>query len=246
MSGTSPTIRTRAIRITAYASILLLSIFLIALLQVSTLGQWIEQPTYDLRFRFRGPLPALGDIPITILAVDEPTLANIPDPLLLWHRHFARVVGGLAKAGAGVIGIDFIFSDITRFDPDGQQALSQALLEAGSQSVPVVLAYRVVESGVEQPPEAVRFAAVAMGHPLAFINLTSDSDDFVRRQKIEAAADGGQVEPSFALAIADAFAKKNNRTRKSVPGGSTLFINYRGPEHFEVTSFYAALKAAEN
>src|SRR5262249_37010655 len=140
----------------------------------------------------------------------------------------------------------FIFSDITRFDPDGQQALSQALLEAGSQSVPVVLAYRVMGSGVEQPPEAVRFAAVAMGHPLAFINLTSDSDDFVRQQKIEAMADSGQVEPSFALAIADAFAKKNNRTRKPVPSGSTLFINYRGPEHFEVTSFYTALKAAES
>ena len=245
MSEAGPRIRIRAIRLAAYGSILLVSVFLTALLQASTLGQWIEQRTYDLRFRFRGPLPALADIPITILAVDEPTLANIPDPFLLWHRHFAQVIRGLTNAGASVIGIDFVFSDITRFDPEGQQALSQALLEAGSQSVPVVLAYRVVESGVEQPPEAVRFAAVAMGHPLAFINLTSDSDDFVRRQKIEATAEGGQVEPSFALAIADAFAAKNNRTRKSVPSGSTLFINYRGPEHFDVTSFYGAIKAAE-
>jgi adenylate cyclase len=239
-------IRRRAIRLGAYGAIVLVSMLLAVVTQSSALGDWIEQRTYDLRFRFRGPLPALPDVPITIIAVDEQTFASIPDPLMLWHRHFARVITALADAGSGVIGVDFIFSDITRFDPDGQQALSESLLEAGGRSVPVVLAYRVTETGVEQPPEAVRLAALAIGHPLAFVNLTSDSDDFVRQQHLEAAAEGGQTEPGFALAVADAFAKKNNRIRKPVPTGSTLFINYRGPEHFELISFHSVLKAAEN
>jgi adenylate cyclase len=219
---------------------------LATLIQTSTLGGWIEQRTYDLRFRFRGPLPILLDVPITILAVDEKTLANIPDAMMLWHRHFARVISALADAGSSVIGIDFIFSDITRFDPDGQQALSQALLEAAGRSVPVVLAYRVTDTGVEQPPEAIRLPALAVGHPLAFVNLNSDSDDFVRQQRIEAPSESGQSEPSFALAIADAFSNRNKRVRKPVPTGSNLFINYRGPEHFEMTPFYSVLKAAED
>jgi adenylate cyclase len=235
----------RAIRLVAYAGIVFASMLLTVAIQSSALGGWIEQRTYDLRFRFRGPLPAVADIPITILAVDEQTLTNIPDPMLLWHRHFARVINALANADAGVVGVDFILADVTRLDPEGQQTLSQALLEAGNRSVPIVLAYRVRETGVEQPPEAVRLAALAVGHPLAFINLTSDTDDFVRRQQIEAPAEGGQVEPSFAFAIADAFAKKNNRSMKPVPTGSTLFINYRGPEHFELISFDSVLKAAE-
>lgn len=235
----------RATRLAAYAAIVFASMLLTVAIQSSRLGGWIEQRTYDLRFQFRGPLPAMPEIPITIVAVDEQTLTNIPDPMLLWHRHFARVINALANADAGAVGVDFILADVTRLDPEGQQTLSQALLEAGNKNVQVVLAYRVRETGVEQPPEAVRLAALAAGHPLAFINLTSDTDDFVRRQQIEAPAEGGQVEPSFALAIADAFAKKNNLPRKPVPTGSTLFINYRGPEHFELISFDSVLKAAE-
>jgi adenylate cyclase len=237
--------RRQAVRLAAYAAIVLASLLLAVVIESSSLGGWIEQRTYDLRFRFRGPLPSVPYVPITILAVDEQTLTNISDPMLLWHRHFARVINALAEADAGAVGIDFILADITQYDPEGQQALSAALLEAGSRSVPIVLAYRVRESGVEQPPEAVRLAALAVGHPLAFINLTSDTDDFVRRQQIEAPSEGGQTESSFALAIADAFAKKMHRTRQPVPTGSTLFINYRGPEHFELISFDSLLEAAE-
>ena len=238
-------VKRRAIRLGAYGAIVLVSMLVAILVQASSLGGWIEQRTYDLRFRFRGPLPVLPDVPITIVAVDEKTLANIPDPIMLWHRHFARVISALADADSSVIGLDFIFSDITRFDPNGQQDLSQALLEAAGRSVPVVLAYRVTETGVEQPPEAIRLPALAVGHPLAFVNLNSDSDDFVRQQRIEAAAESGQSEPSFALAVADAFANRNKRVRKPVPTGSNLFINYRGPEHFEVIPFYSVLKAAQ-
>ena len=237
--------RNHAIRLMAYVAIVLGSILITFFVQTSALGGWIEQRTYDLRFKLRGPLPTLPDIPITILAIDEQTLAKTSDPLLLWHGHFAKVIDGLTQAGAGVIGVDFILADITRFDPTGQQSLSEALLKAGARSVPVVLAYRVRQGGLEQPPEAVRLAALAVDHPLAFINLTTDSDDFVRRQEIEAWSAEGQKQPSFALAIANAFSTKYNRPRKPVPTGSTLFINYRGPEHYERISFDKALKAAE-
>jgi adenylate cyclase len=237
--------RKRAIRLMVYVAIVLGSILITFFVQMSAFGGWIEQRTYDLRFKLRGQLPALPDVPITILAVDEKTLAKISEPLLLWHSHFAKVIDALTQVGTGVIAADFILADITRFDPAGQQSLSQALLQAAARSVPVVLAYRVRQGGLEQAPEAVRLAALAVDHPLAFINLTTDSDDFVRRQEIEAWSSEGHKQPSFALAIADAFSTKYKRPRKPVPTGSTLFINYRGPEHYERISFGEALKAAE-
>ena len=46
----------------------------------------------------------------------EKSLAEIPDPLMLWQRHFAQVLDGLVEAGAGAIGVDFIFSDIGALD----------------------------------------------------------------------------------------------------------------------------------
>ena len=216
------------------------------LIQSSSLGNWVEQRTYDLRFAFRGSLPPSGLAPTTILAIDEQTLSEIPDPLMLWHRYFASVIGKLAEVGAAVVGIDFIFADISLFDPTGQQSLSQALLRAGPLGLPVVLAYRVTPYGVEQPPEAVRFAALAVGHSLAYVNLTTDSDDFVRSQEIAAPSDDS-LQPSFPLAIASAYAGKAGRTLPlDVDSQSTILVNFRGPDHFPRIPFSAAVQAAED
>ena len=214
------------------------------LIQSSSIGDFVEKRTYDLRFAFRGSLPPSPEAPTTVLAIDEETLAAIPDPLMLWHRHFAVVIEKLAQGGAAVVGIDFIFSDISRFDPVGQQLLSQALLRAGPGGLPVVLAYRITGYGTEQPPEAVRFAALAVGHSLAYVNLTTDSDDFVRSQEVAGASENG-LQPSFPLAIASAFAGKTDRAlpaEAESPG--TILVNFRGPNHFDRIPFSAAVEAA--
>ena len=214
------------------------------MIQASSIGTWIEQRTYDLRFAFRGSLPPSSEAPITILAIDEETLSEIPDPLMLWHRHFAGVIEKLAEGQAAVVGLDFIFSDISRFDPGGQQSFSQALLRAGAGGLPVVLAYRITPRGVEQPPEALRFAALAVGHSLAYINLTTDSDDFVRRQEI-AAPSGDELQSSFPLAIASAFAGQTDQTLPvDADSQPTILINFRGPNHFRTMSLSSAVDAA--
>ena len=156
------------------------SVIVAMLIQGSSLGTSVEQRTYDVRFRLRGPLPPSTEAPITILALDEETLDNIPDPLMLWHRHFAQLIESLVEARAGAIGLDFIFEDIQAFDPDGQRALTRSLLLAGQESVPIVLGYRVSGTGVHQPPAPLAFAASAVGHSFAYVNLTGDNDDFIR------------------------------------------------------------------
>jgi adenylate cyclase len=210
----------------------------------SSLGQWAELRTYDLRFKLRGPLPESEAAPISILAIDDEALAFIPEPMMLWQGVFARVLDQLTANRAAVVGVDFIFSDIAKYDPEGQQALSRALLQAGAE-VPVVLAYQVKPTGIDQPPEALRLSALAAGHVLAFVNLTTDSDDFVRRQQIRATASGRDPEPGFALAIAQAYAKKVHRIFSTPDAGdSTILINFRGPGRFRRISLAKAVQAA--
>lgn len=229
-----------------YSAIVVVGVAVGTLIQLSALGAWVEQKTYDVRFRLRGPMAPSPAAPITILAIDEGALARIPDPLMLWHRHFARMIDQLVEVGAGAIGLDFILDDVSQFDAEGQLMLSQSLLTAGMAEVPIVLAYRVTGAGVDQPPEALAFAASAVGHTLAYANLTTDSDDFVRRQELAAVAEESGTAPGFALAIAEAFSDRTggNPTPNEATAG-TILINYREPGHFRRMSFVTAMDALD-
>ncbi len=239
-----PSLNKRAASLLAWISISVAGLVFGSAVQESSIGNWVEQRTYDLRFAYRGSLPPSTEAPITLLAIDEESLVRLPAPLMLWHSYFAPVIEKLAENGAATVGVDFIFSDIINFDPDGQRALSAALLSAGTNGMPVVLAYRVGRLGVQQPPEAIRFAALAVGHTVAFANLTTDDDDFVRRQEIVARS-ADAFEPSFALAIAQAFANKTDGvTPVSDESNGAVLINFRGPEQFERVSFADAVEAA--
>lgn len=235
------------LRLIVYCILVLTCTTLAEYVGSTSLGRWAELRTYDLRFKLRGPLPFSATVPLTILAIDEEALSYLPDPLMFWDSEFALVLDQLCRHHASVIGVDFIFADISRFDPEGQRKLSEALLQAAAEDVPVVLAYQVRSAGADQPPDSIRLAALAAGHALAFANLTTDSDDFVRRQQILATEEGSQVQPGFALAVAEAFSRKSGRASpRPVPGDPTLLINFRGPDHFERISFAKAVEAARN
>ncbi len=210
----------------------------------SAIGQWLELRTYDLRFKLRGPLPQSEKAPVTLIAIDEEAFQQIPDPVMLWHGTFARAIDYLVSKNVAAIGIDFLFADIRRFDPEGERRLSASLIQAGAAGVPVVLVYRIRPDGLEQPTEAVRFAALAAGHELAYANLTTDSDDFVRRQEIFGVGDDKEPRRGLALALADAYAKKNNFQVAGITDPIVL-INYRGARHFKRISFARILRAAE-
>jgi adenylate cyclase len=211
----------------------------------SEFGKFLELKSYDLRFALRGNPSGRDNVPITILAVDQPTLSRIPDPMMLWQRYFARVIDGLVRGGASVVGIDFIFSDLTKLEPAGQQALSVSLLNAGQAAVPLVLGYKNSRTGVEQPPDAIRFAALASGHNFAFLNLTTDIDDFVRRQELASRSADGQPQLSFAAAVAGAFQDKQSKGADTPLPAEFMLINFWERGHFARESFYKALEAAE-
>lgn len=80
------------------------------------LGGWLagaltalERPGADLWHRLGAP-PA-EPAPVTLVKLDEATLARHPDePLAFWAPHFARALANARQAGARVVGIDFLFS----------------------------------------------------------------------------------------------------------------------------------------
>ena len=229
---------TRSRRALIYSSLLIATTAAAYLVGESNLGNQLELRLYDLRFRLRGAIPAASQAPVTIIAIDEDSLKQISTPLKIWHRHFARLVETLTDAEAAAIAVDFIFADVAQLDIEGQQQLSQALLHAADSGVPVVLAYEVRENGVEQPPDAIRLPALALGHAFGFINLTTDRDDFVRRQQLF----DDETQPSFALAAVRAFEQKMKAPARAQPEQIPL-INYRSPAGFPRVSFASVLDA---
>ena len=232
-----------ATRTLIFLAIVGFSLSTATLLQHSAIGQRLEQRAYDVRFPLRGPWVSSAPSPIRILAIDQTSLGKISEPLILWQQHFARVIEALHKAGARVIGLDFIINDVGTFDSEGQRALSAALLRVGLESTPVILSYMVTAGGVTQPPPPVRLAASAAGHSLAYVNLTSDSDDFVRRQELFGLGEDAKV-AGFALAVAREFSEEVRGRIDAMPASKrSILINYREPNHYSNVSFSTAIEA---
>lgn len=76
-----------------------------------TWAGWLERPEeiyYDLWHQLAGA--RFSPQHVVIVALDEPTLQEHPaEPLVCWTPHFARVIEVLRRAGAKVIGMDYLF-----------------------------------------------------------------------------------------------------------------------------------------
>ncbi len=209
------------------------------LLQRSALGQGLELRAYDLRFHLRGPQGPQVDPEIVLVTLDDESFDRIGKPLILWQGEFGRLLSGLAGAGARVAALDFLLPDVSGFDPAGQQRLVEALLTAPAQGMAVVLAYRVRGTTVDQPPWHLMMAAGEGG--FGFVNLTTDPDDFVRRQELVAAKEGGGSSPSWPLRVAEHF-----RSGPISWPETPLLINFLGRDRFRRVPFWQALEAVDS
>ncbi len=232
------------IRWAAPTAVIVLSTLTALVFQNTTTGQRLEQGFYDLRFGLRGPLPQPKNTPVTILAVDDATFDTLTKPLVFWQDYFGEVVRHLNQAGAAAVGMDFLFFDMSEWNAEGQQVLVGAVLEANQEAPRVVLGYRIAGRDVIQLPFQLTVAAGDGG--LGYVNLTTDSDDFVRRQALYAPSDEGGEAASFAAAVLQAFTGKKRIDFVSTPGSpNEMLINYRGLEVFPQVSFWRAVQAAQ-
>ncbi len=175
----------------------------------------LELKTYDLRFVLRGRLPPPPGVMLVL--IDEETEKALPEPMVLWHPHYAALFRALSQGKARAIGLDVTFAmSVSPWMPDADRELAAAFEEV-SASVPIILGHETLQSAQEGLP---LYLLARLHDAMGFANLTVDNDDFVRRQELE--TKDGQ-EKSFAARLAAAV---------NVPAPAAdkfVMIHYWGP-----------------
>lgn len=195
-----------------------------------SLFTFLELKGLDLLFTLRGPLPPPENI--IIVAIDEPSMAQIGRQWP-WPRSLhAQLIKQLNKTGARVIAFDILFAEPS--EPAEDQALAEALRDAGNvvlvNTISVVNDPRFRHTLRVDPLPAFQENAAAVGSPL--INL--DADGVVRRAQLPQA-----VPSSFAQQTLERYVQAGPISRAVRKNRIT---NHLGPQRtLKTVSYYQAL-----
>ena len=223
--------------------------------------QILNLKAYDAHFVLRAllsPPPTISNI--VLLVADQKTLDTFPELRVFWHKHYADAIRAAGEAGAKVIGLDLAFGvPVEKWEPDFDRLLGEAV---STSPVPVVASY-VSELNTNLSSQAIPInmlsAALGLG---AYANLTSDADDFVRRQElIEAPGKSSAAPParSFALRVVEKYLGSDGQLENDrltlantpipIDRDRTIAINYVGPPgtftRYSLADFEAAAKAGD-
>jgi adenylate cyclase len=203
----------------------------------------LELKSYDLRFLLRGPEEVTGT-GIVIVALDEQTLASIPQKLPYPREYYARLIDNLTAAGARLIVFDLAFTEPSLSNPGEDLVLARAALRSGR----VIFAGQVViERATNDVINTYLLEPIA---PLlsdrtdwGLINVVEDNDGFIRRyllyqevnrQKFLPLALRAYLHLTTVKAELDHEAKNGSALRlngRELPyfNLNTFLINFRGP-----------------
>ena len=169
----------------------LFTLFSVSIHPFTSINWWLS----DQLFTPEPPSPN-----IVIVGIDDATLKTY-GKWSEWQRALhAQAIDNLSKAGAGVIGLDILFTDTSVDDP----VVAQAIENAGNVVLPAVgvgpLPSKEVEITYEHfllPTESLQQASINLGHA----NIIPDGDSVVRRLPLLAKDGSGQTLPAFTLAV---------------------------------------------
>jgi class 3 adenylate cyclase/CHASE2 domain-containing sensor protein len=108
-----------------------------------------ERVAFDLQMNvLRGIRNRVIVDDIVLIGLDESTVASMPEPLALWHRHLARVADALAIANPRAVGIDVVLPDRSydKLLPGGDVALIRSLVALATRTN-LVIARTVDQEG---------------------------------------------------------------------------------------------------
>ncbi|MBI1914997.1 MAG: adenylate/guanylate cyclase domain-containing protein [Planctomycetes bacterium] len=200
---------------------------------------------------------------IVIVALDEPSLAELIKPRTSLSPELAQVVRYARAQGATAIGIDVLIpadraklADLQQGGEGDALTLGQAVVQTGNVTLPV---WKLDQGWLRPVPDWLLKAESpdAETADLGFVNFQEDGDQFLRRQLL-LGKDGDRLLPQLALAL---YARSRGQDveiderGRPVVGGAVipvddeglLRINYVGPRgSFETLSFAEVLKAAKN
>ncbi len=227
-----------------------------ALLWPLSRGQFFEivaLKASDVHFLLRGAQPTRN---VTLVVIDQKSLNALPELQMFWHPYYADVIRGVGAAGAKVMGIDIAFSvPVAKWEPTYDEVLAAAVAETAP-TMPVICGF-VPSFMTKQREWPVPVNMIASAFDLsAFVNLTVDADDFVRRQELFEAASAHPTK-SLALRVAEKFAGAEahishgklalgNQT-VAIDSSRRMSINFAGPPGtFPRVSFSDVLEAVRH
>jgi adenylate cyclase len=141
---------------------------------------------FYLRAKF-GLQEKLPPTPLALVVVDNRTFDDEifqSRPQVLWHEYFSTIIVGLAEAGAKVIGLDFLLpaKPWDHLFPDYSRTWLKAFGLARHKGTPVVTGLTDI-AGERRAPDPRYMQIIGLEHFGSF-NLTTDQDDFIRRQRL--------------------------------------------------------------
>jgi adenylate cyclase len=167
------------------------------LVAVVPITRRLDAIAYDLLIS-TNPQNYSGGTPVTVIGIDDHTLARFPEPIALWHNRLATVIEVAADSKAKAIALDVIPAiDMDSIAPQLDIRLIQAIRFARSKGVPVYLGFGAGETG--QHPHK-KFSVFASG--LGFIDLFPGDDDVVREYRISLPTNSGASSASMATLLA--------------------------------------------
>ncbi|WP_246212136.1 adenylate/guanylate cyclase domain-containing protein [Usitatibacter palustris] len=158
-----------------------------------------ERLAFDAQMRLLReyfPRPIADDV--VLIGTDDETEQVFTEPIALWHRHFARVFHGLAKARPAAVGVDVVLPERS-FDaimPGIDRALMRGLFDIKRSTVLVYV--QGVNSTGELVPVQENFRGIVGPENLGIDRQFNDPDSVSRRfSERELAASSGAV-PTLA------------------------------------------------
>ena len=155
----------------------------------------------DTQFRILRALRTIEPVPeVALIGIDEKTLTAFPEPIALWHRHFADLLMALTEVDPAAVGLDIVLpargyeSVLTGSD----RYLLRGLVSA-RQKYPLIVGLTIDSAGHSRPVFPPFLAAVGP-EATGLVLVAQDSDHFVRRFDAYLDEDSGVM--SFAGQIA--------------------------------------------
>ena len=146
------------------------------------------------------PRPLADDI--VLIGIDDASEARFTEPVALWHRHFAQLLHGLAKAKPRAVGVDIVLPERS-FDgivPGLDLAMMRALLDL-RRSTHLVYAQTVDSNGRLMPVQP-NYRNIVTEAQLGVDQQLQDPDGVSRRFGLQPAQDGSVV-PTLASQLLD-------------------------------------------
>ena len=130
---------------------------------------------------------------VVLIGIDEETVRSFPEPMALWHRHFADLLQALAALQPAAVGLDVVLPERSydSIAPGYDRELVRGLT-IGRNAYPLVVGLTTDSEGHARPLHA-SYAAILGEDGIGLALFPLDADNVARRFDERLASDGSKL-----------------------------------------------------